>query len=584
MTPWKRSCGLFFARELERLRRLARGLAWGTRSSRPRGAPGRARTRGQAPAQLEGPPRRGGRRIVGPAAALAVSLLLHAGLAAGLILAWGSRGERRDRDPGTPTVVLRLFAPPRPVPARAPEPARREPTPRPAPARLDEAPVREPPAALAAPEPAPEARPEVPRRGEAPPLPEVPSVAPGDRPRPLGLGAAPPPLPRTGPGNGPRPAGLPSRLEGKAAALREHGGGAQTEGAVARGLRWLAEHQDDDGSWSADGFQRHCRHTVSCPGKGLSEFDVGVTALAVLAFLGAGHLPEPQASPGARGAAAQGAGEASPYVRNARSGIESLLARQDGSGAFGRTGDNYVYNHAIATLALAEACLLTGARRYRDSLEAALRFSASSQQDGGGWDYTSRSSGRNDLSITGWQVMAFRSAGLAGAPVHEGTLDRARHFLRRAVTEDGEGIYANLGQEAGRRGANMVAVGLLSKLYLGALDSERPVRRAAERLLREVPDWRSTSDWERTYQSYYYWYTGSLALFHLGGDAWKAWNVLLLRQLLPLQASKGHEDGSWPPEESWIGVSGGRVYATATCVLTLQTYYRYEPLFPRKKG
>jgi hypothetical protein len=233
---------------------------------------------------------------------------------------------------------------------------------------------------------------------------------------------------------------------------------------------------------------------------------------------------------------------------------------------------------------MSEAYALTAARRFRDSVEAATAFSRMAQQDGGGWDYTSSETGRDDLSITGWQVMSLQSAVDAGVFVPPELFERTRGFLSRAVTEDGIGIYATVGTAAGRQGINMVAVGLLSRLYLGAPLGDARVRKAARRLLERPPDWAATSHWERTFQSYYYWYTATLALFHLGGKEWTAWNFFLRRTLPQLQSSKSHEEGSWPPEPSWIGLSGGRVYATATAVLMLETYYRYEPLSKRRRS
>jgi len=75
-------------------------------------------------------------------------------------------------------------------------------------------------------------------------------------PVPLGLGGGAPPL---GSGRGGSGGGaFSSRGRGKAEALRKYGGGTVTEAAVARGLRWLAEHQDSDGGWGAAGYGRHC--------------------------------------------------------------------------------------------------------------------------------------------------------------------------------------------------------------------------------------------------------------------------------------------------------------------------------------
>jgi hypothetical protein len=386
-------------------------------------------------------------------------------------------------------------------------------------------------------------------------------------PRSIALGLSPPPLEVSGPGEG---GPYSSRLQGKAEALELYGGDGATENAVELGLRWLAAHQDADGRWDADGFSRHCQHFSPCGGKGFPEFDVGVTSLAVLAFLGAGHSP---ARPG-------------PNQRHVRKGLDFLLGAQDGSGAFGDRNKNYVYNHALATLALSEAFGMTRERRYAEGVEAALRFSRSAQQPGGGWDYTAARTGRNDLSITGWQVMALRGAEQTGIFVPGDTKARVHEYLRKAFTPRGYGIYADRNPEAGRRGINMVAVGLLSYLYLGGLPSEPRVRLAADHILahEHLPNPGRFRDWDKTYQSYYYWYTATLCLFHLGDSPrWEAWNDRLKNALLPLQVTRHHAEGSWNPEENWIGSSGGRVYATAMGVLTLEVYYRYEPLFATRR-
>ena len=79
----------------------------------------------------------------------------------------------------------------------------------------------------------------------------------------------------------------------------------------------------------------------------------------------------------------------------------------------------------------------------------------------------------------------------------------------------------------------------------------------------------------------YYWYTATLALFHVGGSPWKKWNQQLQQQLLPLQIQQGESIGSWDPDPNWIGAAGGRVAQTALGVLTFETYFRYTPLHQR---
>jgi hypothetical protein len=58
--------------------------------------------------------------------------------------------------------------------------------------------------------------------------------------------------------------------------------------AVERGLKWLADHQESDGSWHGDiGFKLNTSYQATSEDKG----HVGVTSLACMAFLAGGHLP-----------------------------------------------------------------------------------------------------------------------------------------------------------------------------------------------------------------------------------------------------------------------------------------------------
>ena len=59
---------------------------------------------------------------------------------------------------------------------------------------------------------------------------------------------------------------------------------------VDAALRWLADHQHPDGRWDADGFWKMTGKTGD--GSGSAVHDVGVTGLALLAFLGDGHTPK----------------------------------------------------------------------------------------------------------------------------------------------------------------------------------------------------------------------------------------------------------------------------------------------------
>ncbi len=579
MRSLKRTLDLLLGREADGVRKVVRAMAGGEKRGPPRrGAPRRGLwPRRRRTTRRRPPPKRGRSRRERESAtrrarprgrrrgivAWGISVGLHAAIL--LVLLSIIIPERAPRPNGTDfpiTVRWRERARP-PAPEPTPRPEKR-----PVEGEAEERsePSDPPPAApLVAPaKPIPPAT----AVAEAPPAVRAPSV--------LGFGGAPPPLPGriTTPPVGSRLEGTAHRRgRGKGDALRRYGGSLGTENAVHRGLRWLADHQDRDGRWSARSFTRHCGDSVPCGGVGSADYDCGVTALAVLAFLGAGHTPTSNSAE-------------SRYADVVERALEFLLADQRSSGGIGLRGSTYLYNHAIATLALAEAYELTGTDRYRDALRRAIAYSASTQQ-GGGWDYTDAASGRNDLSITGWQAMAFAASERAGVPVPDNLRQRLRRYLAHALTPDGIGIYANRGPDANRGGINMVAVGLLSRLVTGVRTEDRGTRRAAERLLvpRNAPDAEKLGRWSDTFQSYYYWYTATLALFLFGAEshpeAWQAWNHFVVRELRATQSGAVHADGSWPPEPSWIGYSGGRVYATAINVLTLETYYRYIPTVKR---
>ncbi len=67
-------------------------------------------------------------------------------------------------------------------------------------------------------------------------------------------------------------------------------GGNATEAAVLDALKWLRDHQSQDGFWDCDEFMYEDKHEgPSSDGPGNPVNDVGVTGLALLAFQGNGH-------------------------------------------------------------------------------------------------------------------------------------------------------------------------------------------------------------------------------------------------------------------------------------------------------
>jgi hypothetical protein len=354
----------------------------------------------------------------------------------------------------------------------------------------------------------------------------------------------------------------------------ERFGGQGTEESVEAGLDWLRRHQTPGrGFWGSADFSKQCR-TNLCGGPGWPLHDAGVTGLALLAFVGAGHTHQ--------------GGKHQPVVQ---AGLGWLRGLQDADGCFGpRNGPHSAWVHAICTMAVAEACALTGSPLLRTSLERAVAFIERTQRrapDGGallGWQRTGAGDGPGDASVTSWMTMALHAAGTAGVPVGRGAVQGARAFLE-SVTDPATGRIG--GQPPVRapgrgqawppeRSESLTALGLYAKVLLdqllGADSTQDPSIARGARLLRaRLPDW----DESRGGIDMYYWHSATLAAFQVGGDLWQDWNAALKEAVVRHQRTDGDERGSWDPVDSW-GAEGGRVYATALLTLSLEVYYRYE--------
>jgi len=364
-----------------------------------------------------------------------------------------------------------------------------------------------------------------------------------------------------GEGHG-RPSVANRTAGGKRSAVKTYGGTPQSENAVKAALRWLVRHQDRDGKWSCRNFARNCRSRPRCSGAGSKTgIDSGLTGLVLLAFLSGGHHPA----------------DGTDFGNAAGRGIGYLLRAQNDSGRIGPASSHEMYNHSIATLAIAEACILSGDKSLRDPLKRAVDYIIEAQQAEGGWDYTPARTGRNDSSITGFVVMALKSASAARIDVPwMVTYGMIEHF-DRMTKQSAEVIYANRGVGAGRAGPGMVAVGALSRQFLGwPLDSQKLAKQYAI-MRRNPPRWELLT--EDAYHNMYYWYYGTLAMFQAGGENWAFWNANLRDMLIRHQRKKGCARGSWDPADKWLGKAAGRVYATAINAMNLQVYYRYLPVY-----
>jgi len=326
--------------------------------------------------------------------------------------------------------------------------------------------------------------------------------------------------------------------------LERNGGDARSEAAVAAGLRWLAKNQSDDGSWSSEAHG------------GRQQFTLGVTGLALLAFLGAGHTHLDEG----------------PYKETVAKAIQYILREQNDRGYF----SGPLYHQGICTMAIVEAYGMTGDTTLEPPSRRAIEAIVAAQNESGGWDYHPGGY-RGDTSVTGWQVMALKSARRVGIEFDDEVLKRARDFLISITREDGAIGYDNR-KDQWRTNAALTAAGLNAHLFAGAEPDDEWVQKAVGVLLRNLPVLPRRAGEKRWNPParIYLWYHGSLALNRLGGFEWRVWNSRTKPLIIKLQSARGEAAGRWDTYSDRWGSHGGRIYFTALCILALEVYYRYD--------
>ncbi|HTF87627.1 MAG TPA: prenyltransferase/squalene oxidase repeat-containing protein [Planctomycetota bacterium] len=340
---------------------------------------------------------------------------------------------------------------------------------------------------------------------------------------------------------------------------------AKDAGPVKDGLEWLKCHQSSNGSWDCDGFMSSCGQVQKgavCDGKGEATHDVGMTGLAILAFQNGGSSSTD-----------------GPYKEQIVKATQWLVQRQDASsGLYGeKLGNSFMYNHAIATLAVCEA--LESDPTLKASAQNAINFIAAARNPEWAWRYSMPPTGANDTSVTGWCVFAMASARDGGLLVNPACFDGATRWIDSVTDQEtGRTGYDEKDSPSARvpgkndtfptdKGEAMTAISLRVRYLLDKRASKYPlVKKQLDLLSSHPPEWDATG----LYNDIYYWYYGTHAMSQAGGKSWEAWKTAVTKALTESQQKTGDAKGSWNPEDAWAKHAGGRVFMTAMAVLCLE--------------
>jgi prenyltransferase beta subunit len=310
--------------------------------------------------------------------------------------------------------------------------------------------------------------------------------------------------------------------------------------AIERGLAFLASNQRADGAFNDKGGDAS-----------------GIVAAISIAFMAAGHVP-------GEGPYSHVTGKATQYLLNCIQ-TNGLVYRPE-------SGGPPMYNHGLATLALAEIWGMTGDPRVRNAVQRAVDLICSSQNSKGGWRYQPTIAD-DDLSVTVMQLMALRAAKDAGLAVPKEVIAAGIDYVKRCHNSKRSGKDGGFGYiPGGGSGPARTGAGVTSLQVAGDYRSSE-VQEGIEYLLECEPvGKRKDENGEFFWYGVYYNTMGiyqAQGLGTWGKAAWAQWYPAVTKRLVESQR----------PEGRWEGDHG--LYPTAMGIVVLAIPCRYLPLYQR---
>lgn len=310
-----------------------------------------------------------------------------------------------------------------------------------------------------------------------------------------------------------------------------------------RSLRYLANTQLEDGSWSG------------------SRNGAGITGICVMALMASGEDLD-----------------YGPYATHIRKALRNIIANQNAKTGYMGSGSGHgsMYHHGFALLALSEAygavseeLLWKGSnasesrrRPLSEALELAVRCALTAQEKNpwGAWRYSPQARDA-DTTVAGTVLMGILGARNAGIEIPNEAINKALNFFQTCTLQGGGVSYT----PSGGHGDSLTRTAIATLVY--AIGKRK-----------DTPEYKSTAEYIKRRASYnisnnYMFYTlyyMAQALFQSDLETWQSWNQHAIERLQKLQ----QEDGSF-------NSSYGKAYGTGMAVLTLALNYRLLPIYER---
>ena len=300
--------------------------------------------------------------------------------------------------------------------------------------------------------------------------------------------------------------------------------------AIERGLQFLINSQNPDGSWSKED----------------GTFSTAGTSLGLMAFMVKGHFP--------------GFGRHGDALDRAK---EYLLKKAEASST-GYLGK--MYEHGLYTLCLSELWGMTADpkdnKRIQVQLERAVEVILRAQSPLGGWRYHARPDCGQDTSVTAMVFVSLASARQAGVLVPTETIDRVVGYLRDQVWNEKTGGFGYQGSSGTTLACT--AGGAYAAQLCGKRDE--PWVQDAIRYLENSPKVFNRKEIGYYYYAHYY---AISAMVQAGDDHYAKWYPQIRDALISLQ----QPDGSWEnPKKPYP-------HTTPMAIIILGTPHRYIPVY-----